>query len=742
MLDHIAPMLENYIWQREPFLLHLFPGPHTPPWLQPHQRSRKGKEAEAPWSGDGATRVQPAAPSFLWGSVNFGENTEDEWFITWLLLEITRKFPVSARVWDNDGEFLLIEAAYSLPRWLKPEVAVNRVWLHGGRVHLVPLPKTPGQPAEWGKKTLTAAHALHAVHNATDITAAAGKDINDALALRLNEYPQRTKEMMHRAVAVVPARLAHVLRKCPQSVAAGVEAFHYRDPYDTRIARTMPYFPPHDLIRINVRFSRCLYAQIALQEYTAPKAWPPLRPTSHPDHPAALLGVKLAAGYEMWLNKDAAGASEPSPAAHAVLEALDESLDIASFDQGESVLPSESDAWLREAPSIMEAELQRREAEVHAEELRRQQQQQSTAGPTSMGDGLMGQTSSEFDPGELSSKMKAFVDASSGLEGAELPMNINSNKHLDSGKSRGASTTAEFEAEFNEARFFAELEKVLGMASSSLRNFDHPRHHHQDPGSKNQNQNQDADDDGTSSSDEGSSFYSHGSSESESDLDWEAEEKKEAEQPSSRGGASDCRPRGTSRSVSGGERSHRGDPSYPFRDPGTASQHDTAAWETATATDSDDADDFEFMESYDAALAKQLAGTSLAHTFATAEQVAAAASLPEGGVGSLGAASGGRAAAMGPRSSSGQFRAKSSALPDKGQGDEEREQAEGEGYQMDEEEEVIEEEEEGVGTMLQPLDIDANLIASLLASYKEQGGLPGPASTLAGLLGVRLPDPE
>ena len=43
-------------------------------------------------------------------------------------------------MWDNDGEFLLIEAAYHLPRWLKPETAGNRVWLRGGAVHLVPLP--------------------------------------------------------------------------------------------------------------------------------------------------------------------------------------------------------------------------------------------------------------------------------------------------------------------------------------------------------------------------------------------------------------------------------------------------------------------------------------------------------------------------------------------------------------------------------------------------------------------------
>ena len=55
---------------------------------------------------------------------------------------------VPYRVWDNDGEFLLIEAAYSLPRWLKPELSANRVWLSGGALHLVPLPctRTPTLP--------------------------------------------------------------------------------------------------------------------------------------------------------------------------------------------------------------------------------------------------------------------------------------------------------------------------------------------------------------------------------------------------------------------------------------------------------------------------------------------------------------------------------------------------------------------------------------------------------------------
>ena len=49
---------------------------------------------------------------------------------------------VAARVWDNDGDFLLIEAAYALPKWLKPETASNRVWLLKGLTHIVPLPTT------------------------------------------------------------------------------------------------------------------------------------------------------------------------------------------------------------------------------------------------------------------------------------------------------------------------------------------------------------------------------------------------------------------------------------------------------------------------------------------------------------------------------------------------------------------------------------------------------------------------
>ena len=66
--------------------------------------------------------------SFLRGRTNYGDSIEDEWLIVYLLRELSRQFPEAwIKVVDTDGEFLLIEAANALPRWLNPEVADNRV---------------------------------------------------------------------------------------------------------------------------------------------------------------------------------------------------------------------------------------------------------------------------------------------------------------------------------------------------------------------------------------------------------------------------------------------------------------------------------------------------------------------------------------------------------------------------------------------------------------------------------------
>lgn len=100
LLDHLLPFLAGYIWQRDRFSLQLSTQ-QLPHW---HRRTaaarserRQGSAEATPLSRGEAAE---AAPPFLWGSLGFGDNVEDEWFAVWLLLELTRAFPVTAR-WDS-----------------------------------------------------------------------------------------------------------------------------------------------------------------------------------------------------------------------------------------------------------------------------------------------------------------------------------------------------------------------------------------------------------------------------------------------------------------------------------------------------------------------------------------------------------------------------------------------------------------------------------------------------------------
>ena len=90
-------LLNQFIWQREAFALEL---------VRENDKSR----------------------SFLRGRTNFGDSVEDEWLIVYILRELSRSFPqLWIQIVDADGQFLLIEAANTLPRWLNPEITDFRV---------------------------------------------------------------------------------------------------------------------------------------------------------------------------------------------------------------------------------------------------------------------------------------------------------------------------------------------------------------------------------------------------------------------------------------------------------------------------------------------------------------------------------------------------------------------------------------------------------------------------------------
>ncbi|KAI9598745.1 SGT1 protein-domain-containing protein, partial [Syncephalis fuscata] len=219
---------KDYIWQKEPFRLTV----------------KKEKEGYC-----------------LVGSTIFGDCIDDEWFIVFLLREISQQhLDAVVEIRDNDGEFLLIEAAAYLPGWLEPDTSEHRVFIYRGELHIIPLDIADQNTVP------SIAMALDAI---------------------LQRYPKAAQQNIHRARCIVPRP------NCP-----AVEAFYTRDPIGMKACYQMARFPPSSSVMVSIPFTRALYAQLVHQQFHPPKSFR-LPPPSSSDFKAAELGMKLACGFEI-----------------------------------------------------------------------------------------------------------------------------------------------------------------------------------------------------------------------------------------------------------------------------------------------------------------------------------------------------------------------------------------------------------------------------------------------------------
>jgi hypothetical protein len=248
----------------------------------------------------------------LHGSSCVGDNIEDEWFIVWILTQITAKFRnTTATVSDSDGEFLLIEASDVIPSWLKPETATNRVFIRHGQVHVIPLPTHPADllhlPLNF---TLLVALNIMVASNSPDDDVAARNSaictfnaaIDDVIASRLRDYPAKPLGMARHMVRLrLPKSAALLFRLCPQAVSSAVRAFYFRDPAEFHAAQKFRAFgapSTQNCCDSMVQFSRCLYAMATKQPFYPPKAVV-LPHASSRDYSAAELGLKICIGLEI-----------------------------------------------------------------------------------------------------------------------------------------------------------------------------------------------------------------------------------------------------------------------------------------------------------------------------------------------------------------------------------------------------------------------------------------------------------
>jgi len=256
----------------------------------------------------------------------------------WILLEITKKFSDAwVKVTDTDGEFLLIEASGSLPGWLEPDVAENRVYINDGQLKIIK-PAAGSRSAKRTEEKLNPAEARQIILKAPKRLMHSTLMEEEAF-YRLRNYPQQINDNIHHALVTVPRIIAFLLKQNPAYIAPAVEAFYLRDPVSlTRLSgktgrETLP-IPPTDTVTLSVRFPKVAYAQLRSQDFPAPAALRDMMPAQLEGEGfiRAETAMKITCGFEMLLTDSQ---HQDKPAVREMKLLLED------LDAGEEVLPTD-----------------------------------------------------------------------------------------------------------------------------------------------------------------------------------------------------------------------------------------------------------------------------------------------------------------------------------------------------------------------------------------------------------------
>lgn len=287
----------------------------------------------------------------LRGSTNYGDSVADEWVIVWLLRDLSQRFDNAwIRVFDTDGEFLLIEAAEMLPRWLNPEIAEGRIWINKGRLMIIPPNQSAAKDAKDPKDRKASEHHAKALNTDETLNFILSSPtrllhsplIEEEAFYRIRGYPSTIlTENMHYALLTIPRKLAYILHRNPRYLSPAIEAFYLRDPISLKPLKSTPLddmsFPPKDLVTVSVRFSKVMFAQIRSQDFVPPPTWAKAISDARSDATVfqkADAGMKISCGFEMLL-------LDPGNRDKQVVRELNVLLE--DISSGEEELPSDAE---------------------------------------------------------------------------------------------------------------------------------------------------------------------------------------------------------------------------------------------------------------------------------------------------------------------------------------------------------------------------------------------------------------
>lgn len=370
------------------------------------------------------------------------------------------------RVSDSDGEFLLVEAANVLPKWLSPENDANRAWIHGGQLRIIPLAADGGaQP-----RSITLSEAVGVLQSAAH-TLVHSPFVEAEAFYRLEKYPAQIQDSMHHSMVSIPRRLAYLIHQAPKAIAPAVEAFYLRDPIAMKPLKSPSavslVFPPKDFVDLSVKFTKVLYAQLKSQVFPAPPSWNDVFSSSkgqaaddggsdaQKKHTMFELGMKVTCGFEMLASNAAKSNNRTVREIALLLEDLAE--------DGDSVLPTnaeiaswegcsrdDDDSWMDINFEDFEKELEGR-------------------GDTSKA-GKLGDSGAPADLRKIVSRFEAFLnDDKAGLDGAEHDEmdEDDDDDEYDDEEEEEDTDSEDREISFDEEEFARMMREMMGMPADA-----------------------------------------------------------------------------------------------------------------------------------------------------------------------------------------------------------------------------------------------------------------------------------
>ncbi|XP_046733783.1 protein ecdysoneless [Diprion similis] len=238
---------------------------------------------------DGGARVEDyQLPPHVYASLRFDEDVGDEWFLVFLVVELTKAFDgLIVKLVDSDGEFLLIEAAEALPSWATPQTCQDRVFIYNGEIHVV------------RDENLSHIEMLRTI-NEKPTASKMECGVQAAIQKRISIYPMEIQNRIHKARVFLPERAIAILRQEPGLIAAALRTVCQSDPLERKVCQAMKYFPPEQRAMVNVKMTRCLYAMAIHCRYAGdPRTGWNLPSPNDSQHKPHLLGIKISCGLEM-----------------------------------------------------------------------------------------------------------------------------------------------------------------------------------------------------------------------------------------------------------------------------------------------------------------------------------------------------------------------------------------------------------------------------------------------------------